>query len=89
MVPDKYVDDTIVFMNHSLQYACNVKLLLTTFEQMSSLNINFHKSEFFCYGLAKDHEHNYSRLSSRGISSLPFKYLGILMAHHMLRNNEW
>jgi hypothetical protein len=43
----KYVDDIVVFMDHSLEHARNVKLLLIAFEQMSCLKINFHKSEFF------------------------------------------
>jgi hypothetical protein len=37
----------MVFMDHSLEYACNIELLLTAFEQMSGLTINFHKSELF------------------------------------------
>jgi hypothetical protein len=43
----QYEDDTVVFMDHSLEHACTVKLLLTTFEQMLGLKINFHKSELF------------------------------------------
>jgi hypothetical protein len=56
----QYADDTIVLMDHSLEHARNVKLILTTFEQMPVLKINFHKSELICYGLAKDYEHCYS-----------------------------
>jgi hypothetical protein len=47
-------------MDHNLEHVRNVKLLLTTFEQISGLKINFHKSEFFCYGLAKEYDLNYS-----------------------------
>jgi hypothetical protein len=52
----QYADDTIIFLDHDLEQAKNMKLLLTTFEQLSGLNINFHnfhKSEIFCYGEAK------------------------------------
>jgi hypothetical protein len=28
----QYADDTVVFMDHRLQYVCNVKLLLTALE---------------------------------------------------------
>jgi hypothetical protein len=66
-----------------------VKLLLTAFEQMSCLKINFHKSELFCYGLAKDLEMDYSCLFGCGISSFPLKYLGIPMTHCGLQNSEW
>jgi len=40
----QYADDTILFMDHDLDQAKNMKLLLTIFEQLSGLKINFHKS---------------------------------------------
>jgi hypothetical protein len=50
----QYVDDTILFMDHDIDKACNMKLLLFAFEQASGLKINFHKSEvFFVSGLPK------------------------------------
>jgi hypothetical protein len=56
----QYADDTIIFMSHDVQKAVNMKFLLNTFEQVSGLKINFHKSEIFCFGKAKDHEEFYS-----------------------------
>jgi hypothetical protein len=52
----QYADDTVVFLDHNLEHAWNIKLLLTVFEQMSGLKLNFHKSELFCYGVAKEYE---------------------------------
>jgi hypothetical protein len=49
----QYADDTILFMEHNIDQARNIKLLLSAFEQMSGLKINFHKSEIFCFGRAK------------------------------------
>jgi len=40
----------------------SMKLFLSTFEQLSELKINFHKSEIFCFGKAKEHEMFYSQL---------------------------
>ena len=85
----QYADDTVVFLDHSIDQARNVKLLLTAFEQMSGLKINFHKSELFCYGSAKACETQYSRIFGCGIGTMPFKYLGIPMTHRRLRNSEW
>ena len=48
-----YADDTINFMDNDLERAKNMKLLLSAFEQLSGLKINFHKSEMFCYGGCK------------------------------------
>jgi hypothetical protein len=46
----QYADDTILFMEHDLEKAQNLKLVLSAFEQLSGLKINFHKSELFCFG---------------------------------------
>jgi retron-type reverse transcriptase len=52
----QYANDTILFMEHSLEKARNMKLLLRAFEELSGLKINFHKSEVFYFGEAKDYE---------------------------------
>jgi len=49
----QYANDTIIFSDHDLEQAKNLKLLLCAFELLSGLKINFHKSEIFCYGAAK------------------------------------
>ena len=43
----QYADDTILFLDHDLDKARNLKLLLCAFEEFSGLKINFHKSELF------------------------------------------
>ena len=45
----QYVDDMVIFMSRDFQKAINMKLILTTFEKLSGLKINFHKSELFCF----------------------------------------
>jgi hypothetical protein len=84
----QYADDTLVFLYHNLENARNTKLLLTLFEQMSGLKINFHKSELFCYGSTKEYDLHYSLIFGCGIGSMPFKYLGIPMTHRRLRNSD-
>jgi hypothetical protein len=54
----QYADDTILFLDHDLDQAKNMKLLLSVFEELSSLKINFHKSEIICYGAAKEFENH-------------------------------
>jgi hypothetical protein len=39
----QYADDTIIFMDHDMDKAQNMKLLLCAFEKVSGLKINFHK----------------------------------------------
>ncbi|WVZ71439.1 hypothetical protein U9M48_020026 [Paspalum notatum var. saurae] len=77
----QYADDTIIFIDHDLERAKNMKLLLCVFEQLSDLKINFHKSEIFCFGEAKHYEHKYAELFGCGPGSYP---LGIPMHFHKL-----
>ncbi|XP_071683623.1 uncharacterized protein [Lolium perenne] len=48
----QYADDTILFMDHDLAKARNLKLILSAFEQLSGLKINFHKSYLEMYNHA-------------------------------------
>ena len=40
----QYADDPILFLEHNLEKVVNMKLILSMFEQLSGLKINFHKS---------------------------------------------
>jgi hypothetical protein len=43
----QYGVDITIFIDHDLEQPKNLKLLLI--KQLSSLKINYHKSEVFCY----------------------------------------
>ena len=49
-------------MEHDLDKAQNMKLLLSAFEQMSDLKINFLKSKVFCFGEAVEAAADYADL---------------------------
>jgi len=85
----QFPDDTIIFLDHDIDKAKNIKLLLCVFEQLSSLKINFHKSEIFFFGQAKQHELMYSSLFGCKLGSYPFRYVGIPMHFRKLSNNDW
>jgi hypothetical protein len=85
----QYADDTILFMDHNFEQVKNMKLLLSAFEQLSGLKINFHKSEIFCFGEAKEHESQYEQLFGCKKGSFPFRYLGIPMHYRKLNNKDW
>jgi hypothetical protein len=85
----KYADDTILFMEHNLEQAKNMKLLLSAFEQLSSLKINFHKSEILCFMEVKDYESQYEQLFGCRKGSYSFRYLGIPMHYRKLNNKDW
>jgi hypothetical protein len=85
----QYADDTIFFFEHDIEKVNNMNLILCIFEQLSGLKINFHKSEIFCFGKAKDMEHQYRNIFGCESGVLPFKYLGIPIHYRTLRNAEW
>jgi hypothetical protein len=70
----QYVNGTIIFMEDYLERHKNMKLVLCAFEQLLCLKINFHRSELFCYGAAKELESEYSDIFGCGMESFPFKY---------------
>jgi hypothetical protein len=84
----QYADDTIIFMEHDIQKALNMKLILCIFEQLSGLKNNFHKSELFCFRRAKEIQDEYKVLFGCEIGSLPFRYLGIPIHFRRLKNGE-
>ena len=67
----QYADDTIIFMEHDLAKARNMKLVLCLFEQLFGLKINFNKSELFCFGHAKEEQENYKQLFGCELGLLP------------------
>jgi hypothetical protein len=75
-------------MDHNLDQERNMKLLLSFFEQLSGLKINFHKSEILYFGEAKDDELQYEKLFGCKRDSYPFKYLGIPMHYRKLNNSN-
>jgi hypothetical protein len=84
----RYVDDTIIFLDHDFEQAKNIMLILTIFEQLSGLKINFHKSEILYYGGAKEYQDEYIELFGCNAGEYSFRYLGIPMHHMQLLNNE-
>ena len=85
----QYADDTILFLEHNLEKAQNMKLLFYNFEQLSGLKINFHKSKIFCFGEAKEFEDQYMGLFGCNTGAFPMRYLGIPIHYKKLSNADW
>jgi hypothetical protein len=81
----QYADDTILFLDHDLEKFLNMKLILCIFEQLSGLKTNFHKSEVFCFGEAREMEEHNRNLFGCFVGTLPFKYLGFLFTSEGLK----
>ena len=68
----QYADDTMIFMEHDLAKARNMKLVRCLWTKNK-----FKQSELFCFGRAKDEQDEYRQLFGCEMGSLPFSYLGI------------
>ena len=58
----QYDDDTILFMDHDIEKATNMKMLLCAFEKLSGLKIEFHRVKYFVLDKLKswnNNTHNY------------------------------
>jgi hypothetical protein len=66
-----------------------MKSILCLFEELSGLKINFHKSEIFCFGKAKEEVDQYKQIFGCDAGLLPFRYLGISIHYRKLRNSDW
>jgi hypothetical protein len=85
----QYADDTILLLDDDLEKAKNLKLVLSAFEKLSGLKINFHKSELFSFGDTKERVAEYVEMFGCKEGALPFRYLGIPMSYRKLSNKDW
>jgi hypothetical protein len=85
----QYADDTILFIDDDLEKAKGLKIVLSAFEKLSGLKINFHKSELLCFGETRDKTEEFVRLFGCKEGEFPFRYLGIPMSPKRLSNKDW
>ena len=50
----QYADDTLLFLDADPVVAFNMKWILTCFEQISGMRLNYHKSEFIPINLGPE-----------------------------------
>lgn len=73
----QYADDTIIFLDQDVQKAKNMKWVLTCFELMSGMRINFHKSEMIPLNLDKPQTNDMTTIFGCPVGTFPINYLGI------------
>jgi hypothetical protein len=76
-------------MEHDLEKARNLKLILSTLEKFSRLKINFQKSELFCFGEGQDDADLYGQFFGCGIGQFPISYLSIPIHFQKLTIAKW
>ncbi|KAF5449264.1 hypothetical protein F2P56_029728 [Juglans regia] len=83
-----YANDTLIFCGAHLGQVQDLRALLLCFVVVSGLSINLAKSEIVPVGVALDVEILATTLGCK-ISSLPMKYLGLLLGASFKSERIW
>lgn len=72
----QYADDTLLFLKNDPHKARHFKYLLSCFEQLSGMKINYNKNDLLTLGLSEEEKNNYARLFFCNIGTFPLKIPG-------------
>jgi hypothetical protein len=84
----QYADDTILFLQKDLGMARNLKWLLTLFEQMSGMRINYHKSDLLTINVDDAEANLFAQIFGCKLGEFPFTYLGVPLHFSKLRKED-
>ena len=84
----QYVDDKILFLDNNINMALNLKWMLTCFEQMSGMRINYHKSDLIPINISEGQANLFAQVFCCKLGTFPFKYLGVPLHHSKLRRED-
>jgi hypothetical protein len=84
----QYADDTLLFLEKDISVAFNLKWILTCFEQISGMRINFHKSELIPINIEVEELQPFIDIFKCEVGIFPVKYLGIPLHFHKLRRED-
>jgi len=73
----QYADNTVIMIDGSEKSVTNLKLILYSFEWLSGLTINFHKSDIFVFGVDQSEQEKLADMLNCKLGSWPMRYLGI------------
>ena len=80
----QYADDTVLLLQFDLQTLRNVRVILSCYEAMSGMKINFEKSEIFSVGLSTVEMNVVAEMLGCKSGVLPMKYLGMPVSCHKI-----
>jgi hypothetical protein len=84
----QYANDTLLFLKNDLSYAINLKWLLSCFEQMSGMRINFHKCDLIPMNVEEQRAQLFSQSLCCRLGKFPLKYLGVPLHYTKLRKED-
>jgi hypothetical protein len=84
----QYADDTLLFLKNDPRVALNLRWILTCFEQISRMRVNFHKSELIPINMDVTETQPFLDIFQCVMGRFPVKYLGIRLHHDRLRRDD-
>jgi hypothetical protein len=81
----QYADDIIIFIDKDLEKAGNLKWILSCFELMSGMRINYTKSELVPMNLEEQEIVGIVEIFGCPVGAFPIKYLGVPLHYQKLR----
>lgn len=84
----QYADDTLLFLDDNINHARNLKWLLSCFEHLSGMRINFHKCDLVPINIDRDVATGFAQTLGCKLSSFPIKYLGAPLHHNKIRRED-
>lgn len=84
----QYADDKLLFLGTNLEKAKNFKWILTCFEHMSRMKINYEKSDLMCVGLEDNEKNDFARFFCCETREFPFTYLGVPLHYRKLKREN-
>ena len=77
------------FVWTNLDRAKNLKWLLSCFEHLSGMRVNFHKYDLVPINVISDEAQAFAQNLGCKLGSFPIKYLGMPVSYTNLRNSDW
>ena len=84
----QYADDTLLFLKNDIEGAMNLKWLLSCFEQLSGMKINFHKCDLVPINVPLENVQVFAQILSCALGVFPLSYLGVPLHHRKLRKED-
>jgi hypothetical protein len=88
IVSMQYADDTLLFLKNNLDNVINLKWILSCFEQMSGMTINFHKCDPIAINVEEEEAQTIAQSLCCRLGKFPMKYLGVLLHYKKLRKED-
>jgi hypothetical protein len=84
----QYADDTLQFLEHGYDSTTHLKWLMTCFEKLSGMIINYNKSDLNPINLEEEEGQNYAQIFCCRLGTFPFQYLDVPLHYEKLKRED-